>query len=191
MFSFLTLCWEKDELRCSALAVPQWLLLLLMHGHSGLSRALGTPRCSWSLKSHSWPLQEWFLIPFFRTRPKIVPCPASDWLTDWAPSVLVNSALSVQVSKQPLMLPSFLASYTWEFKLLLISAFLPSGPWMLYQGSCHEHLSRLITFHLAKLRCHRHLFSEYFIRTSSGLSFLHYNTFDILCKLLKWADRWQ
>lgn len=49
-------------------------------------------------------------------------------LTDWAPSILVSAALSVQVNEQPLMLPSFLASHTWEFQPLLISAFLPSGP---------------------------------------------------------------
>lgn len=40
-----------------------------------LSRALGTPR-------YSCPLQEWFLTPFFRTRPKTVLCPTSEWLAE-------------------------------------------------------------------------------------------------------------
>lgn len=139
-------------MRFSELAASQWLLLLLVQGHSGFFRALGTPRCSWSPKSHCWLLQDQFLILFFRTRLKIVPCPAAGclnepWVFFWKQCSLYGWPNSTWYC------PAFWHPTSKEFKLLLISTFLPSGPYMLYHGSCHEHYSRFpctITFHCAK-----------------------------------------
>lgn len=134
-------------MRFSELAASQWLLLLLARGHSGFSRAFGTPGCSWS--PNCWLFQDWFLILFFRTTLKIVPCPAADWLNEpwvffWMQCCLYRWPNSMWHC------PAFWHSASKEFKLPLISTFIPSGAYMLYHGFHHEHFSRLSTFHCAK-----------------------------------------
>lgn len=147
MFSFLTLCWERSLVRFWEWAAftdccSYWHVATL--GFPGLLAPQGR-----SPKSHCWPLQDQFLILFSRTRLKIVPCPAADWLNEpwvffWMQCALYRWPNSMWCCS------AFWHPTSAEFKVPLISTFLLSGPYMLCHGSCHEPFDRFITFHCAK-----------------------------------------
>lgn len=142
MFSFLTLCCKKDSLQWfSELAASQWLLLLLARGFAG---ALGTPRAGGHPRATAGHSRSYFRSC---TRPPTVPSPAAggDWMSPELSSGCSALCAGDQTARGTVQLSSILHPKNSNY-----SSVLAVGPYVSYHVACHDHFSKLITFHCAE-----------------------------------------